>query len=55
MAGEITVPGMGFMASEGTPGMDVPPPTLGQHTEEILAEFGYSASDIVALKDCGAI
>ena len=55
MAGEITVPGMGFMASEGTPGMDVPPPTLGQHTEEILAEFGYGASDIAALKDCGAI
>jgi len=55
MAGEITVAGMGFMASEGTPGMDIPPPTLGQHTEEILAEFGYGASDIAVLKECGAI
>jgi len=43
------------MASEGSPATQVPPPTLGQHTEEILAEFGYRAGDIAALKECGAI
>ena len=53
--GEITVPGLGFMASENTPGFDIPPPLLGQHTEEILTEFGYSAIDIAALKESGAI
>jgi len=55
MTGEITIPGMGFMASEGTPKTEIPPPLLGQHTEEILAEFGYGAKDIAALRDCGAI
>lgn len=53
--GEITVPGLGFMASEGSPRMDRPPPLLGQHTEEILTEFGYDMQGIAALKESGAI
>jgi CoA:oxalate CoA-transferase len=36
---EITIPGAGFMASADGPGRDEPAPALGQHTEEILAEF----------------
>ena len=35
--------------------VDAPPPTLGQHTENILAELGYSAADIEALREDGAI
>ncbi len=31
------------------------PPELGQHTEEILLEHGYTSSDIVKLKDAGVI
>jgi crotonobetainyl-CoA:carnitine CoA-transferase CaiB-like acyl-CoA transferase len=30
-------------------------PTLGQHTDEILAEFGHSASAIAALRAAGAV
>lgn len=30
-------------------------PELGQHTEEVLLELGYSWEDIVKLKDCQAI
>jgi CoA:oxalate CoA-transferase len=55
IAGEITVPGLGFMASEDGPGTTTPAPTLGQHTEEILREFGYGAAEIASLKECGAI
>jgi succinate--hydroxymethylglutarate CoA-transferase len=33
----------------------VPPPTLGQHTNEILAEIGYGAEDIRRLTKDGAI
>jgi crotonobetainyl-CoA:carnitine CoA-transferase CaiB-like acyl-CoA transferase len=31
------------------------PPALGQHTEEVLQELGYSAAQIAALQDAGAI
>jgi CoA:oxalate CoA-transferase len=31
------------------------PPTLGQHNEEILNEFGYSAADIDKLREVGAL
>ncbi|HLJ63264.1 MAG TPA: CoA transferase, partial [Stellaceae bacterium] len=30
-------------------------PLLGEHTDEVLAELGYSKSDIVALRAAGAI
>lgn len=32
-----------------------PPPTLGQHNEEILAEFGYSGAEIASLRASGAL
>jgi CoA:oxalate CoA-transferase len=31
------------------------PPTLGQHNEEILTEFGYSAGEIDKLRELGAL
>lgn len=30
-------------------------PHIGEHTAELLGEFGYSAQDIAALRDAGAI
>ena len=32
-----------------------PPPTLGQHTDEVLAEAGYTADEIAAFRDGGVI
>lgn len=37
------------------PSAMTPPPLLGQHTEEILRELGYSEADIVAMRQEGAI
>jgi formyl-CoA transferase len=34
----------------GRDGTDLPAPTLGQHTDEVLGELGYAASDIAKLK-----
>ncbi|KAK5122942.1 hypothetical protein LTR85_003507 [Meristemomyces frigidus] len=31
------------------------PPTLGEHTEDVLADAGYGADDIRSLRECGAI
>ena len=42
--------------SHATPGVRRPPPTLGQHTEEILEEIlDYEKSDIARLKKEGVL
>ncbi|KAF2712248.1 CAIB/BAIF family protein [Pleomassaria siparia CBS 279.74] len=43
--------------SQSTPGIRLPPPTLGQHTDEILQglSFGMSADEIESLKSNGVI
>ena len=41
---------------EKTPGEPrIPPPLLGQHTEEILVQLGYSLEDISGLWKMGVI
>jgi crotonobetainyl-CoA:carnitine CoA-transferase CaiB-like acyl-CoA transferase len=37
------------------PQVPTPPPTLGRHTDEVLAELGYAATEIAALKDARAV
>jgi len=32
-----------------------PPPTLGQHNDEVLAELGYSDDEVAKLRDLGAV
>ncbi|MDP6707425.1 MAG: CoA transferase [Alphaproteobacteria bacterium] len=54
-AGEITLPGVGFTASPGAPAAERLAPTLGQHTDEVLAELGYDAAEIQVLRDGGVI
>jgi crotonobetainyl-CoA:carnitine CoA-transferase CaiB-like acyl-CoA transferase len=52
---EVSVTRAGFRLRSGDPGPASPPPELGAHTEGLLAELGYSASDIDALKRDQAI
>jgi alpha-methylacyl-CoA racemase len=35
--------------------LNLPPPTPGEHSAEILADFGFSASEISALKAAGSV
>ena len=49
----VVVPPVDFSASPA--GADSTVPELGQHTEEVLLEVGYSWEEITALRDAGAI
>jgi CoA:oxalate CoA-transferase len=51
----IKVARTGFKLSDGDPAVDLPPPQLGQHTDAVLAELGYSSDAIAALRDEGVV
>ena len=51
----MRVPGPPVRMSETPPRIRGAGPELGQHTEEVLLEHGYTWDDIAALKEKGAI
>ena len=55
VAGEPVGPGSPFKLSGVQPGPSRPAPGLGEHTEEVLAEAGFSAEEIAGFRDAGAI
>ena len=53
--GEIDLPGIPFRFSDTEASVRRAPPTLGEHTEEVLREIGKTDAEIAALRDSGAI
>jgi len=52
---KLTLVGQGVKLSRTPSKLVAPPPALGQHTNEVLREFGYSAKQIAALRKANAI
>jgi len=53
--GEIDLPGIPFRFSDSPAAIRRAPPTLGEHTEEVLREIGKTDAEINTLRDSGAI
>lgn len=53
--GPPAFPVAAFSYDHGTPGLKRPPPHVGEHTDEVLAELGFSSAEIEALREAGAL
>ena len=54
-AGEVMVPLNPYMLGEYGPTINSPPPRLGEHSDTILRESGFSEDEILSLRSNGAV
>jgi crotonobetainyl-CoA:carnitine CoA-transferase CaiB-like acyl-CoA transferase len=54
-AGAVKVVGPPYRLSATPPEVGAPPPLLGQHTDQILGELGYTGEEITTLREVGAV
>jgi len=54
-AGRVLVAGTPVTINGEIPQVASPAPELGQHTEEVMLELGYSWDAIAAMREAGAI
>ena len=53
--GKMQLVGSGVDLSRTPPAVTLPPPTLGEHTEEILAKLGYNKATVANLREAGVV
>jgi CoA:oxalate CoA-transferase len=52
---DLSVSRAGFKVRGADPDVATPPPTLGEHSDEVLAAAGYTAAEIAGFRQEGAI
>jgi crotonobetainyl-CoA:carnitine CoA-transferase CaiB-like acyl-CoA transferase len=55
VAGTLKMLGSPLKLSAQPPSIRRPPPVLGEHTDEILAEAGYTATQVAELREAGVV
>ena len=55
VVGPVRMPRHPVTLSETPPVEPQPPPALGQHSEAVMLELGYSADEVQALFDAGVL
>lgn len=53
--GKTRMVGSGIDLSSTPPRINAPPPSLGEHTDQILGELGYTGEEILRLRELGVI
>lgn len=53
--GPERLPVAAFSYAHGSPSLDRPPPRLGEHTDEVLADLGYGAEEVADLRSVGIV
>lgn len=53
--GELKQTGIPWRMPGAAAEIERPPPLLGEHADEVLAELGYDASEVASLRDAGVI
>jgi len=51
LPGPFSAVAVGFKLQHDGPWVDLPPPSIGQHTDEVLGELGHDSAAIAALRD----
>ncbi len=54
-AGRVRAPGIPVRMSGTPPSVRLPPPLLGEHTDQVLRELGYGDDEVKALRRDGAV
>ncbi|PSQ59375.1 MAG: formyl-CoA transferase, partial [Halobacteriales archaeon SW_9_67_25] len=54
-AGDVEMPGSPMNFAGADTALDRHPPTLGEHTAEVLVELGYSEPELESLREDGVL